>query len=310
MTSFLGATLPELSARLNFDLARGGALFSFLYFPQIPMVFLAGPLIDRFGKKPVLAAGFLLCATALVGIAYAPSYAVLAALLIALGLGGASAMSASNTLIPDLYPENPSSALNLGGVFFGVGAIFFPWLVALMTARLGLVLTLWLITLLVAGVAVVAFMQRFPPVSAGGGFDWHEARRLALNPAVIILALVLFFYSAVEISTAGWTRTFLQQDLLATPQTSKAILTIFWIAMMVGRLAASQVVKYVRWVRWVGSWWLPWRTLWWWPPWVSLSADSPMRRSSPPRPEPPALTFRNCLQRFLACSWLLGCLQE
>jgi FHS family glucose/mannose:H+ symporter-like MFS transporter len=246
MTSFLGATLPELCARLNFDLARGGALFSFLYFPQIPMVFLAGPLIDRFGKKPVLAVGFLFCAAALVGIAYAPSYAVLAALLIALGLGGASAMSASNTLIPDLYPENPSSALNLGGVFFGVGAIFFPWLVALMTARLGLVLTLWLIALLVAGVAVVAFMQRFPPASAGGGFDWDEARRLALDPAVIILALVLFFYSAVEISTAGWTRTFLQQDLRATPQTSKAILTIFWIAMMVGRLAASQVVKFVR----------------------------------------------------------------
>ena len=188
MTSFLGATLPELSTRLNFDLGRGGALFSFLYFPQIPMVFLAGPLIDRFGKKPILAGGFLLCAAALVGIAYVPSYAVLGALLVALGLGGSSAMSASNTLIPDLYPENPSSALNLGGVFFGVGAIFFPWLVALMTARLGLVLTLWLITLLVAGVAVVAFMQRFPPASAGGGFDWHEARRLALNPAVLILA--------------------------------------------------------------------------------------------------------------------------
>jgi len=246
MTSFLGATLPELSTRLNFDLGRGGALFSFLYFPQIPMVFLAGPLIDRFGKKPILAGGFLLCAAALLGIAYAPSYAVLGALLVALGLGGSSAMSASNTLIPDLYPENPSSALNLGGVFFGVGAIFFPWLVALMTARLGLVITLLLITLLVAGVAVVALMQRFPPASAGGGFDWHEARRLALNPAVIILAFVLFFYSAVEISTAGWTRTFLQQDLLATPQTSKAILTIFWVAMMVGRLAASQVVKFVR----------------------------------------------------------------
>ena len=155
-------------------------------------------------------------------------------------------MSASNTLIPDLYPENPSSALNLGGVFFGVGAIFFPWLVALLTARLGLVLTLWLITLLVLGVAVVAFIQRFPPASAGGGFDWREAGRLALDPAVIILACVLFFYSGVEISTAGWTRTFLQQDLHAAPQTSKSILTMFWIAMMVGRLAASQVVKWVR----------------------------------------------------------------
>ena len=246
MTSFLGATLPELSTRLGFDLARGGALFSFLYFPQIPMVFLAGPLIDRFGKKPILAGGFLLCAAALVGIAYAPTYAVLAALIIALGLGGTSAMSASNTLIPDLYPENPSSALNLGGVFFGVGAIFFPWLVALMAVRLGLVHTLWLITLLVAGVALVAVLQTFPPASSGGGFNWSEARRLAGDPAVIILALVLFFYSAIEISTAGWTRTFLEQDLQASPQSSKSILTMFWIAVMAGRLAASQIVKWVR----------------------------------------------------------------
>jgi FHS family glucose/mannose:H+ symporter-like MFS transporter len=246
MTSFLGATLPELSARLHFDLARGGALFSFLYLPQIPMVFLAGPLIDRFGKKPILTGGFLLCAAALAGIAYAPSYSILGALLVALGLGGSSAMTAANTLIPDLYPESASSALNLGGVFFGVGAIFFPWLVALMAARLGLVPTLWLITLLVAGVAVVAMVQVFPPASAGGSFDWQEASRLAVNPAVLILALVLFFYSAIEILTAGWTRTFLEQDLLATPAASKAILTGFWIAMMVGRLAASQVVRVVR----------------------------------------------------------------
>ena len=101
------------------------------------MVFLAGPLIDRFGKKLVLAAGFLCSAAALVGMAYAPSYALLGALLVMLGLGGSSAMAAANTLIPDLYPENPSSALNLGNIFFGVGAVFFPWLVALMARRAG-----------------------------------------------------------------------------------------------------------------------------------------------------------------------------
>ena len=155
-------------------------------------------------------------------------------------------MSASNTLIPDLFPENPSSALNLGNIFFGVGAIFFPWLLTLLTVRLGLVPTLWLMTLLVVGVAAVALMQRFPAAGSGVGFDWREAHRLALNPAVIILAFVLFFYSAVEVSTAGWTRTFFQQDLLASPHASKAILTIFWTALMVGRLAASQVVKFVR----------------------------------------------------------------
>src|SRR5579863_4350771 len=114
VASFLGATLPELSARSGFDLARAGTLFSFLYLPQVPMVFLAGPLIDRFGKKLVLAVGFLLSAAALVGMAYTPSYAVLGTLLVTLGLGSSSAMAAANTLIPDLYPVNPSSALNLG----------------------------------------------------------------------------------------------------------------------------------------------------------------------------------------------------
>jgi len=246
MTSFLGTTMQEWAVRLGFDWVRGGALFSFLYIPQIPMVFFAGPLIDRFGKKPVLATGFLFSAGALVGMAHAPSYTVLGALLVVLGLGGSAAMSAANTLIPDLYPENPSSALNLAGIFFGVGAIFFPSVVTMLTARLGLPVTLWAIAALVAGVAAVALLQTFPPAHAAGGFDWQEAGRLALNPAVILLAWVLFFYSAIEISTAGYVRTYLEGTFSASARTSQAILTVFWISIMVGRLAASQVVKKVR----------------------------------------------------------------
>ncbi len=246
ITSFLGATLPELSARAGFDLARSGTLFSFLYLPQVPMVFLAGPLIDRFGKKLVLALGFLCSAVALVGMAYTPSYAVLGALLVLLGLGGSSAMAAANTLIPDLYPKNPSSALNLGNTFFGVGAFFFPLLVTVLARSIGLVATMWLVALLVGLVAFVALAQRFPPASMAGGFDWGQAMSVAVHPAVIILAAVLFCYSSLEISTSGWIRTFLEKDLAATPETSKILLTTFWIMMMLGRVIASQVVKHVR----------------------------------------------------------------
>jgi len=246
VASFIGATLPELSVRAGIDLARAGTLFSFLYIPQVPMVFLAGPLIDRFGKKLVLAAGFLCSAAALIGMAYSPSYALLGGLLFILGLGSCSAMAAANTLIPDLYPENPSSGLNMGGIFFGVGAAFFPGLVALMARHVGLVATLWAIAMLVGAVALVALAQKFPPASMAGGFDWSQAMSLLINPAVIILACVLFFYSALEISTAGWIRTFLEKDLAVSSESSKIILTSFWIMMMLGRLIASQVVKRVR----------------------------------------------------------------
>jgi FHS family glucose/mannose:H+ symporter-like MFS transporter len=246
VASFIGATLPELRARAGIDLTHAGTLFSFLYIPQVPMVFLAGPLIDRFGKKLVLAAGFLCSAGALVGMAYSNSYALLGTMLFILGLGSSSAMAAANTLIPDLYPENPSSGLNMGGIFFGVGAAFFPGLVALMARHVGLVATLWAIALVVGLVAVVALVQRFPPASMAGGFDWGQAASLLINPAVIILACVLFFYTALEVSTNGFIRTFLEKDLTSSARTSSIILTSFWVMMMVGRLVASQVVKKVR----------------------------------------------------------------
>ena len=246
VASFIGATLPELRARAGIDLTHAGTLFSFLYIPQVPMVFLAGPLIDRFGKKLILAAGFLCSAAALIGMAYSSSYVMLGTMLFVLGLGSCSAMAAANTLIPDLYPENPSSGLNMGGIFFGVGAAFFPGLVALLARHVGLVKTLWAIALVVGLVAVVALIQTFPPASMAGGFDWGQAMSLLINPAVIILACVLFFYTALEVSTNGFIRTFLERELGATPSNSSVILTTFWITMMVGRLIASQVLKKIR----------------------------------------------------------------
>ena len=108
-----------------------------------------------------------------------------------------------NTLIPDLYPENPSSGLNMGGIFFGVGAAFFPGLVALIARHVGLLATLWGIALVVGLVALVALAQTFPPASMAGGFDWGQAMSLLINPAVIILACVLFFYTALEYPRTG-----------------------------------------------------------------------------------------------------------
>ncbi len=155
-------------------------------------------------------------------------------------------MAAANTLIPDLYPANPSSALNLANTFFGVGAFFFPLLVAVLTRSVGLVATMWFVATLLGVVALVALAQQFPPASMAGGFDWDQAMSLAINPAVIILAFVLFFYSALEVSTSGWIRTLLQNDLAVSPESSKIVLTVFWIMMMLGRLIASQVVKRIR----------------------------------------------------------------
>jgi len=79
-----------------------------------------------------------------------------------------------------------------------------------------------------------------------GGFDWNQARSVAVDPAVVMLASVLFFYSALEITTSGFIRTFLEKVLAVSPKDSTIVFMSFWVMMMLGRLIASQVVKRVR----------------------------------------------------------------
>jgi fucose permease len=246
LVAFLGATLPELRARFGFDIAQGGTLISLLFLPQIPMSFVAGPLIDRFGKKPVLASGSLLCAVALVAISVAPNYQVLAMLVFAVGLGGSCINSGSNTLVPDLYPVNPSAALNLANSFFSLGTVGFPVLVTLMARRSGLAPALVLVGVSNAIPGVLSLTQTFPAARSKGGLNWTLIRNALLNRSILLLALVILLYSSLEASTAGWLRTYFEQEFSSSAQTSGGILAAFFASMLAGRLAASEITKRVR----------------------------------------------------------------
>jgi len=124
--------------------------------------------IDRFGKKPVLASGSLLCAVALATISVAPNYQVLAMLVFVVGLGGSCINSGSNTLVPDLYPVNPSAALNLANSFFSLGTVGFPVLVTLMARRFGLAPALVLVGVSNAIPGVLSLTQTFPAARSKG----------------------------------------------------------------------------------------------------------------------------------------------
>jgi MFS transporter, FHS family, L-fucose permease len=246
LVAFLGATLPELRARFGFDIAQSGTLISLLFLPQIPMSVIAGPVIDRFGKKPVLASGSLLCAVALIAISIAPNYQVLAMLVFAVGLGGSCINSGANTLVPDLYPVNPAAALNLANSFFSLGTVGFPVLVTLMTRRFGLSPALILVGVFNAIPGVLSLTQTFPTAYAKGELSWTRIRSALLSRSILLLALVIFLYSSLEASTAGWLRTYFEQEFSTSAQASGVILVGFFSAMLVGRLAASEVTKRVR----------------------------------------------------------------
>ena len=230
LVAFLGSTLPELRAKLNFGMEQSGTLFSLLFFPQIPMAILAGPVIDRFGKKPVLVTGSLLAAVVLALISTATSYAMLASLVFVLGLGASCINSGSNTLVPDLYPENPSSALNLASASFSLGTVGVPLVITLLAHRFGVGDALLLVAALNAVPGILSLTQSFPHGLSKGGLNWGVIGRALLNPAILLLAVVFLLYSSLEVSTGGWLRTYLEQEFSVSAAKSSTILAVLFAA--------------------------------------------------------------------------------
>jgi fucose permease len=246
LVAFLGSTLPELRTKLNFGMEQSGTLFSLLFFPQIAMSVFAGPVIDRFGKKPVLVTGSLLAAVVLALISTASSYGMLAALVFILGLGASCINSGANTLVPDLYPENPSSALNLASASFSLGTVGVPLVITLLAHRFGVGSALLLVAALNAVPGLLSLTQTFPHGLSKGGLNWTVIGKALLNPAIILLALIFLLYSSLEVSTGGWLRTYLQQEFSVSAQESSTILAVFFALMMVGRLIGSAITKRMR----------------------------------------------------------------
>jgi len=246
LVAFLGAAMPDLRTRLSLTPDLSGLLFSFLYLPQILAVSVAGPLIDRSGTKLAIFLGAILSGAGFAGAGFAGSYQLLAMAMLVLGVGGGLLSSASNTLVADLYPENPASALNVGHALFGFGAVFFPAAVTLTESRMGLVLPVGMTLFLTGGVVALASSRDFPNRHAGRELNWLAARGAISHPAVLILSAVVFLTTALAVSIGGWLRLYMEQQFSSSGRVSGMILTLFWALIMTGRLTSSQVLKVVR----------------------------------------------------------------
>jgi FHS family glucose/mannose:H+ symporter-like MFS transporter len=66
------------------------------------------------------------------------------------------------------------------------------------------------------------------------------------TPSAVLLSLLLFFQLGNEWAIAGWLPLFLSQRLGISPAASLQMLALYWLALMVGRVAAQWILSRVR----------------------------------------------------------------
>jgi fucose permease len=246
--ALLGAVLPALSERLEFDLSRAGTLFLSMNCAMLVCQLAIGPLMDRFGKKPPMVAGPLLVALSLWMIAGASSFGVLAAALAILGFGGGAVNGAANTLVADLHddPRRKNAALNLLGVFSGVGAVLLPFTIGSLIESLGLASILSAAAALCLVPAVFAALLPFPPPLHRGRMPLAEAGRLARTPLVLAFACLLFFELGNEFILGGYVATFLTGEIGVSIKEASFLLAIYWATLIIARMLLGRILIHVK----------------------------------------------------------------
>jgi len=240
----LGAVLPSVIERFSMDKAAAGALFLLLTFGVLAGSLVFGPIVDRYGYKGMLAAATVLIVAGLEGIAFAPGLAILRAAILLIGFGGGVMNGGANALVADISSEGKGANLNLLGVFFGIGAMGVP----LVLGALGGTWSHGALIAAVGALVVVPLLMilatRFPAPKQPQGFPIAAAGRLATQPLLLLMGLLLFLESGMEITVGGWTSTFVKEELAVPERSALFLLSLYWMGMMVARLALGNILRW------------------------------------------------------------------
>lgn len=245
IAGLLGAILPSLRERAGLSLAESGVLFVALSTGLVAASVLAGFLLDKIGRKQVLSAAVALVVVALLALEVTNALPLLLLLAFLLGAGGSALVTAAHALIADLNPGHRSAALNLLDFFFGVGAFVTPFAIVPLQRTGGLTAVLFALAALAGLVLVYLSTVTIPPPLHAREFSLAEAAHILKSAQFWVPAAMIFLYVGTEQSVWDWQVTYFMRQLQMDNIEAARVLSIFPIAIMLGRLLSNWLLRRV-----------------------------------------------------------------
>jgi MFS transporter, FHS family, glucose/mannose:H+ symporter len=239
----LGAVLPSVIERFGIDTAVAGSLFLLMTLGILIGSIVFGPIVDRNGYKGMLLLATALIAIGLEGIAFAPSMAWLRVAVAFIGFGGGIINGGTNALVADISAESRTAGLSLLGVFFGVGAVGVPFVLGSLLGTFSYSSIIAAVGALVIAPFLITVVTPFPAPKQPQGFPLAAAKGLVRDPVLLLMGLMLFLESGMEITVGGWTATFFKQELQIPDQRALVYLSLYWLGMMLARIALGSVLR-------------------------------------------------------------------
>ena len=243
METVLGPIMPFLRRELDLGYTVASLHFSAFALGAVLLGFFGDRVVGLWGRRAALWGGAAGMAAGAVLLISSPSAVgtVLAAFV--MGICGAQVLVTSQALLSDRHGEWSAVALTESNVTASACAIAAPLLVGA-SAALGLG---WRAALALPAVALVllaaGFFARPPDLPQNTGEDTVRANDRTLPPRYWAFWVLVALGVASEWCVAYWGADFLADGTGLTRPAAATSLTVFFAAMLTGRIASSRLAR-------------------------------------------------------------------
>lgn len=232
----LGATADALRETLGLSLQQYGLLGSAFAGGMGLGVVGAGPLVDRFPRRPIFVAATLLAAGSLAMIDEGISYPMLVVCVAAMGCGSGIYDTLLNAVTAERYLERSVSMLSLLHASVTIGAMAAPLIIESMLAEGSFARVYRAAAIGFLGLSALVAFVRFPAPS-----ERHPDRKRAqlFTPAFVALCGAGFCYVGIESGLVLFAVPYATEGLGLGPETGRKAISAFWLGILVARGALA-----------------------------------------------------------------------
>ncbi len=235
----LGPTLPSLAQNTQVGIAAISILFTTRSLGYLGGSLLGGYLYDHRHGHHVITIALISSALSLTLVPHMLVLLWLASLFFVLGISLGVLDVGANTHITKTRSENVGPYLNAMFFFAGLGGFLIPLYLGAVNLRL----SYYGIALFLLLLAALVFFTPEPKIINSTETQKTHTKH---TPTFIAFALLAFLFIGAETSYGGWLFTYFQNSGLGSQKSAYTITSVFWLAVMFGRILAIPIAARVR----------------------------------------------------------------
>ena len=245
----LGTLMPFIGTHAGLGAMAKGMLATILPFGILAGSMIFGPVIDRYGYRYLLVFSSVLLFAGFLLITRSDSFNSMLASFFLIGTGGGILNGSSNALVSGLSEDigdNKAANLSLMGVFYGIGALGMPSVLALLIKNFSYSDIVNGIGWFMLAPALFFLLIRYPESSTGTRISIKNWMNLLGTPLMLLIGMIGFFQSGLESMVNNWFTTYLTGNLGVNEKDALFTLTLFVAVFTVTRLILGFVLRKIK----------------------------------------------------------------